>query len=63
MVQPCDKTQVRLDSDFDVKCATVQVYGYSYNFQYDRWIELNFYVDSPYMFSNLGLQFCYLLVN
>jgi len=31
MVQPCDTTQVRSDSDFGVKSATVQVYGNSYN--------------------------------
>ena len=35
-VQPCDTTQVRLDSDFGVKSATVQVYGNSYNSQSDR---------------------------
>jgi hypothetical protein len=56
-VQPCDRTQVRLNSDFGVKSATVQVYGNSYNFQFDSWIELNFYVDSPDMLSYYGLRF------
>ena len=41
-VQPCDTTQVRLDSDFGVKSATVQVYGNSYNSQSNRWIKLKF---------------------
>jgi hypothetical protein len=57
MVQPCDRTQVRSDLDFGVKCATVQVYSYIHNSQYDCWIGLTFYVDSPYIFSNLGLHF------
>jgi hypothetical protein len=30
-VQPCDTTQVRLNSDFGVKSATIQVYGNSHN--------------------------------
>jgi len=55
-VQPCDTTQVRSDLDFGVKSATVQVYGNSYNYQSDRWIELKFYVDSPDM-SYYGLRF------
>jgi hypothetical protein len=57
MVQPCDVTQVRLDSDFGVKSATVQVYGNSHNSQSDRWIKLTIYVDSPDMFSYYALQF------
>ena len=57
MVQPCDRTQVRSDLDFGVKCATVQVYSYIHNSQYDCWIGLTFYVDSPYIFSDLGLHF------
>ena len=36
MVQPCDTTQVRSDSDFDVKSATVQVYGNNHKSQSDR---------------------------
>jgi hypothetical protein len=57
MVQPCDTTQVRSDSDFGVKSATVQVYGNTYNSQSDRWIELKCYVDSPDMLSYYGLRF------
>jgi hypothetical protein len=56
-VQPCDTTKVRSDSDFDVKSATVQVYGNSYNSQSDRWIQLKLYVDSSDMFSYYGLTF------
>jgi len=43
--------------DFGVKCATVQAYGNRHNSQSDRWIELKCYVDSPDMFSYLGLKF------
>jgi hypothetical protein len=50
-------TQVRSDSDFGVKSATVQVYGNSYNSQSGRWIELKFYVDSSDMLSYYGLKF------
>jgi len=56
-VQHCDATQVRSDSDFSVKSATVQVYGNSYNSQSDHWIGLTFYVDSLDMLSYYGLQF------
>jgi len=55
--QPCNTTQVRSDSDFGVKSATVQVYGNNYNSQSDCWIELNFYVDFPDMLSYYGLTF------
>jgi hypothetical protein len=56
-IQPCDTIQVRLYSDFGVKCAIIQVYGNSHNSQSDRWIGLKFYVDSSNIFSCLGLQF------
>jgi hypothetical protein len=56
-VQPCDTTQVRSNSNFGVKSATVQVYGNSYNSQSDCWIGLKVYVDSPDMFSYDGLKF------
>jgi hypothetical protein len=56
-VQPCDTTQISPDSDFGIKSATVQVYGNSYNSQFDRWIGLKFYVDSQDMFSYYGLKF------
>ena len=49
-VQPYDTTQVRSDSDFGVKSATVQVYSNNHKSQSDRWIGLIFYVDSPDMF-------------
>ena len=53
----CDTIQTRSNSDFDVKSAPIQFYGNSHNSQSDRWIELTFYVESPDMFSYLGLQF------
>jgi hypothetical protein len=56
-VRPCDTTQVRLDSDFGVKSATIQVYSNNYNSQSNRWIGLKFYVDSPDMFSYYRLKF------
>jgi hypothetical protein len=51
MVKPCDTTQLRSDSDFGVKSATIQVYGNNYNSQSDRWIELKVYVNSLDIFS------------
>ena len=55
-VQPCDTTQVRSDSDFGVKSATVHVYGNNHNSTSDRWIGLIFYVDSPDISYYLGLK-------
>jgi hypothetical protein len=49
--------QARLNSDFDVKYTTIQFYGNNHNFQSDRGIGLKFYMDSPGMFSYLGLKF------
>jgi len=43
MVQPCDTTQVRPDSNFDVKISTVQFYTIEYNSKSNRWIELKLY--------------------
>jgi len=56
MVQPCDTTQTRSDSDFCVKCETVQVYNNSHNSQSNHWIELQCYVDSPDMLSYIKFQ-------
>jgi hypothetical protein len=53
-VQPCDTTQVRLDSDFGVKSITVQVYGNSYNSQSDRWIKLKVYSALQTCFPTMG---------
>jgi len=50
-------TKKQLDSDSDVKCATVQFYGNSHNSQSDPWIRLKLYVESPDMFSYHGLNF------
>ena len=47
----------QLDSDSIVKCATVQFYNNSHNFQSDCWIRLKIYVESPDMFYYLRLIF------
>jgi hypothetical protein len=52
-----DTIQERSNSDFDVKCAIIQFYGNNYNSQSDRRIGLTFYMESPDMFSYLGLKF------
>jgi hypothetical protein len=52
-----DTIQERLNSDFDVKCATIQVYDNIPNSQSDCWIELKVYVESLDMFFYLGLKF------
>jgi hypothetical protein len=49
------KKELNLDSD--IKCTIVQFHGDSYNSQSDSWIGLKFYVESPDMFSYLGLQY------
>jgi len=50
MVQPCDTTQVRSDSDFGVKFSTVQVCAIKHNFKSHRWIELKLYYKSLEVF-------------
>jgi len=45
------------NSYFDVKSAPIQFYDINYNSQFDRWIKLKFYVESPDIFSYLGLKF------
>jgi hypothetical protein len=52
-----DTIQVRSNLDFDVKSAFIQFYGNSHNSQFDRWIELTFYMENPNMFFYLRLQF------
>jgi hypothetical protein len=51
-----DTIHARSNSDFDVKCATIQFYGNSHNSQSDCWIKLKFYIESPDMFSYLRLK-------
>ena len=48
-----DTIQARSNSDFDVKCATIQFYAKSHNSQSYHWIGLKFYVEAPDMFSYL----------
>jgi len=57
LIIPSDTIQERTNSDFDIKCATIQFYDNSHNSQSDCWIELKFYMKSPDMFSYLGLKF------
>jgi hypothetical protein len=52
-----DTIQERSNSDFDVKCATIQFYGNSNNSQSDRWIGLKVYMESSDMLSYVGLEF------
>jgi len=58
--RPCDMIRVtkkQLDSNFDVKCATIQFYNSIHNSQSDRLIVLAFYMESPDMLSYLGLKY------
>jgi flagellar basal body-associated protein FliL len=52
-----DTIQARSNSDFDVKSAPIQFHGNNHNSQSDRWIKLKLYVESPEMFSYLGVKF------
>ena len=52
-----DTIQTRSNSDFDVKCATMQFYGNNHNSQSNGWIEIKFYMKSPDMLSYLWLNF------
>ena len=52
-----DTIQERSNSDFDVKCATMQFYNNNHNSQSDHWIRLKMYMESLDMFSYLGLKF------
>ena len=57
-VQPCDTTQVRSDSDFGVKNATVQVYGNSQKRLYEFCYLLPFDLWTSYLVRILFLQGC-----
>jgi hypothetical protein len=52
-----DTIQTRSNSNFDVQSAPIQFYSNSHNSQFDHWIKLKFYVESPDMFSYLGLKY------
>jgi hypothetical protein len=43
--------------DFDVECTIVQFHSDNHNSQFDRWIGLKFYLESPDRLSYLGLNF------
>ena len=51
------KKKKQSDSDYDVKCVTVQFHNNNHRSQFDCWIELKFNMGSPDMFSYLGLNF------
>jgi len=57
MQRELDAIQARSNSDLDVKYATIQFYGNSYNSQFDCWIGLKFYMKFLDMFSYLGFNF------
>jgi hypothetical protein len=50
-------TKKQSDSDSNVKFATVQFHRNNHNSQSDRWIELEYYMESPDMVTNIGLKF------
>jgi len=52
-----DTIQERSNLDFDVKSTSIQFYGNNHNSQFDRWIRLKVYMESPDMFSYVGLKF------
>jgi len=52
-----DTIQTRSNSDFHVKCATIQFYGNNHISQSNHWIMLKLYLGSPNMLSYLGLKF------
>jgi hypothetical protein len=47
----------QLDSDSNVKYVTVQFYSNGHNSQFDCWIGLKFYMESPDLFSYTELKF------
>jgi hypothetical protein len=47
----------QLNSDSDVKYTTVQFHGNNYNSSSNRWIKLNFYIQSLDRLSDLELKF------
>jgi len=50
-------TKKQIDSDSDVKCATVQFHGNNHNSQSDCWSKLKFYMASLDMLCYLGFKF------
>ena len=57
MVQPCDTTQVKSDSNFGVKVSTVQFYAIKHNFKFNRWIELKLYQKISEIFVYIEVHF------
>jgi len=57
VVQPCDTTQARSDSDFGIRVSNVQFYAIKHNFKSNHWIELKFYYKIPAVFVYVGVHF------
>ena len=57
IVQPCDTTKVRSDSDFGVKVSTVQFYAIQYNIKSNHWIELKLYQVIPEVLFYIEVNF------
>jgi len=56
MVQLCDTTQARSDSDFGINCSTVQFYAIEHNVKSNRWIKLKCYHKIPEVFVYVGVN-------
>jgi len=56
MIQPCDTTQVRSDSDFGIKFSTVQFYAIEHNSKSNYWLELKLYQTIPEVFFYVGVN-------
>jgi hypothetical protein len=56
MIQPCDTTQARSDSDFGIKFSTVQFYAIEHNSKSNYWLELKLYQTIPEVFFYVGVN-------
>jgi hypothetical protein len=54
MVQPCDTTQVRSDSDFGVSFSTIHFYDIEHNSKSNRLIEMKPYQKIPEVLVYVG---------
>jgi hypothetical protein len=57
LVRGFDTIHARSNSDFDVKCPTIQFYSNSYISKSNRWIGMQIYMGYSDMLSYLGLKF------
>ena len=56
MIQPCDTTQARSNSDFGVKFYVVQFYAIEHNSTSNCWIKLKLYQKIPEVFVYVGVN-------